>query len=236
MGLKLITPPAVEPVLLADAKAFLRVSVTTDDALISSFITAARQYCEGYLGRQLINATYKFSFDTFPLYSGTQFPWPFLQQVPVAGAYQLGTYYMSTPNLGILSPVDRRKLTWPNVGNIALPKPSLQSVTSIQYMDVNNTLQTWDPSNYQVITDNDPGYILPLQSYPTVSSTAADGVQITYVAGYGPDGTSVPGTIAIAIKLMLAGWYETRSPSTVAAGVEQAVHSLLSQYVFEGNV
>lgn len=40
----------VEPVTLAEAKDFCKVDIDTDDAIITSLITAARLYCEAYTG------------------------------------------------------------------------------------------------------------------------------------------------------------------------------------------
>ena len=38
----LLTPPAAEPLSLAEAKAFLRLETADDDPLIAAFISAAR--------------------------------------------------------------------------------------------------------------------------------------------------------------------------------------------------
>ena len=51
---RLLTPPAAEPVTLAQAKAFLRIDYTQEDALIELAITAARQAAEHYLRLVLV--------------------------------------------------------------------------------------------------------------------------------------------------------------------------------------
>lgn len=43
-----------EPVTLAEAKAQCRVEFDTDDDLISSYITAAREYVENFLNKPLV--------------------------------------------------------------------------------------------------------------------------------------------------------------------------------------
>jgi uncharacterized phiE125 gp8 family phage protein len=63
---KLITPPAVEPILLADAKLHLRVTESTYDAVITRLIASAREYVEQYTGRALITQTWEKYLDKFP--------------------------------------------------------------------------------------------------------------------------------------------------------------------------
>jgi uncharacterized phiE125 gp8 family phage protein len=60
------TPPAVEPVTLAEAKAHLRVDIATDDALISSIVKSAREWCEEYLDRSLVHTQWTMRMDSFP--------------------------------------------------------------------------------------------------------------------------------------------------------------------------
>ncbi len=66
MPLSLITAPAVEPIVLADAKTHLRVTGTDDDALITALIIAARQAAEARCGRALIDQTWDLILDLWP--------------------------------------------------------------------------------------------------------------------------------------------------------------------------
>ena len=71
MTYKVITPVATEPVSLAEARAQLRMTAddtTADDALISVFITAAREFAEHYTGRALSLQTLEMALDAFPAY------------------------------------------------------------------------------------------------------------------------------------------------------------------------
>jgi uncharacterized phiE125 gp8 family phage protein len=62
----LLTPPAVEPVSLNEAKAHLRVDITDDDTLIGALISAARTHAEMVTQRQFVTATWKLVLDAFP--------------------------------------------------------------------------------------------------------------------------------------------------------------------------
>ncbi len=62
----LLTPPAVEPVLLADAKAYLRVEHDDDDDVISGLIAGARLQIEAQTRRALITQTWQLRRDSWP--------------------------------------------------------------------------------------------------------------------------------------------------------------------------
>jgi uncharacterized phiE125 gp8 family phage protein len=61
--LVLVTPPAAEPLTLAEAKLYLRVDGTDEDALITDLITAARMAGEKALRRSLITQAWKLAYD-----------------------------------------------------------------------------------------------------------------------------------------------------------------------------
>jgi uncharacterized phiE125 gp8 family phage protein len=67
VGLKLVSPPSIEPVTLAEAKAHLRLDTDADDAYISALITAARERVELFLRRALITQTFEYTIDRFPV-------------------------------------------------------------------------------------------------------------------------------------------------------------------------
>lgn len=58
--------PALEPVTLAEAKAFLRVDHDSEDALIVGLIKAARQDVERSTGAALIDQTWRLTLDDWP--------------------------------------------------------------------------------------------------------------------------------------------------------------------------
>jgi uncharacterized phiE125 gp8 family phage protein len=87
MPLQLITPPAVEPVTLADARLHLKVDTTDDDALITRLITAARARAEWHTGRALNTQRWILWLDAWPPRGIIEIPLPSLQSVTSVTVY-----------------------------------------------------------------------------------------------------------------------------------------------------
>lgn len=63
---KVSTAPSSEPITLSEAKLYLRVDNSADDALITALITAARETVERYTSRALVTQTVTQVLDGFP--------------------------------------------------------------------------------------------------------------------------------------------------------------------------
>lgn len=79
-------PPEEEPVSLADAKAHAKIDVDADDAILATYIQAARELVEQFTGRALITQTWEVYLDRFPSECDPDgeaivLPWPPLQAV-----------------------------------------------------------------------------------------------------------------------------------------------------------
>lgn len=82
MARTLVTPPAVEPITVAEAKSHLRVEISDDDTLIGNLVKAVRQHAETVLRRALITQTWDLFLDAFPSANGAiAVPLPPLQTV-----------------------------------------------------------------------------------------------------------------------------------------------------------
>lgn len=66
-SLRVITPPAIEPVSLETARAYLRVDLTSEDFLIQSLIKAARERGEALARRAFVTQTLELVCDGWPL-------------------------------------------------------------------------------------------------------------------------------------------------------------------------
>ena len=66
MSSLLLTAPAVEPLSLAEAKAFLRVETSDDDDVISALIAGSRIHVEAQMRRALITQSWRLAIDAWP--------------------------------------------------------------------------------------------------------------------------------------------------------------------------
>lgn len=62
----LLTAPAVEPLSLSEAKAYLRVEISDDDDVIGALIAGARSHVEAQTRRALITQSWRISADCWP--------------------------------------------------------------------------------------------------------------------------------------------------------------------------
>lgn len=204
--LEVITPPAIEPVTLDEAKKHLRVDIDDDDDFISSLISAARVIAEALLRQTLIATTYDWYLDEFPASAN--------------GYYNRLVRQMGPgPN-------------WlPNGAAILyLPKPPLVSVASVKYYDSTGTLETVDPSRYAVSTGIGSRIQPVVGNVWPVVRPQIDGVVIRYTAGLA-DASAVPANVKAAMKLLLGNWYENRESTVIGTIVNElpdGVTALLS--------
>lgn len=100
---------------------------------------------------------------------------------------------------------------WPSGGEIALPLPPLQSVTSIAYTDADAGEHVLDAGDYLVDTAAEPGRIVRTAAgWPSVSLQEAAAIRVRFVAGYGDAAADVDEAIRQAILLLVGHWYENR--------------------------
>ena len=66
MSAILLLPPTAEPLSVAEAKAFLRVTHEDDDAVIAALIAAARSHVEALTRRALLTQSWRITLDRWP--------------------------------------------------------------------------------------------------------------------------------------------------------------------------
>ena len=85
--LKTITPPAVEPITLAELKTVLLIDTTEHDTRLTNLIVACRQQLEKYIHRALITQTLEMRYD----YCDILFPLT-LWQAPIQSVTSIKLY------------------------------------------------------------------------------------------------------------------------------------------------
>lgn len=186
---KVITEPAVEPILLADAKVHLKVDGNDEDDLIESLITAAREMVEKITHRSLIEQTRVAKMDYFPI-SDT----------------------------------------------ITLPFGPVSEITSVEYYDEDEVLQTLSASDYWTDLDSDIPRIVIKDSWPETEDMP-NAVQIEYVCGYGDSGASVPKPLIRAMYLIIGHLYENREQvGEIKHELPYGANFLISNYILEQSV
>lgn len=107
---------------------------------------------------------------------------------------------------------------WPRNRVIQLPRPPLQSVTSVTYIDEDGDSGTLSSDAYIVDTARGRITLKAAYNWPTAVLRAAAAITVTFVAGYGHP-VDVPERYKAAIKLLVAHWYENREAVMIGAGL-----------------
>lgn len=191
-------------------------NVTEDYQFLLDSIEAATDHVETLAAQACITEELLLTFDFFP---GQQDPRQLYN-------YQLGYAYDWTPWWWFGFPTaDSIELVRRPVqdGSTASPPTLL-----VQYMDVDGTLQTFDPSNYEVFADKIT--LLPGCLWPRTAARRQDVVRITYPAGYGDTPDCVPAKLRQAIKFLAAHFYENRVP--VGTEPTSEVEDTLSEMLY----
>lgn len=125
----------------------------------------------------------------------------------------------------------------PAGGVIEIPRPPLQSVTSIKYTDDEGAVHTFAASNYRVDTASEPGRVVlaPDASWPSDTLDSSNPVVVRFVAGYA-DASAVPGMAKAAILLQIGEIYANReavivgSTPQVTPAVQRVLNLLKVRY------
>lgn len=203
-SLKLVSAPAEDPVSLSEIKNYLRISVSTDDAMLTGFITAATRLVEAWLNRKLVTQTWDLFDDCFPEYRN----FDALKEGWQEGAL---SEYISQKDF------------------ISIPFFPLQSVTFLKTFDEDDTEFTMPSSDYQVDTISEPGRLaLRLSAtWPTTVLRTVNGINIRFVCGYGT-ASAVPYPIKQAIQMMVGKFYESRGCDD--SSIPNSVMAILAPY------
>lgn len=124
---------------------------------------------------------------------------------------------------------------WPADGIIHLPRPPVASVTSVVYQDTAGAQQTLDASEYfRALYGDDMRLVFAEDAtWPDLESGNPTPIKVTYVAGYGSAGSSVPALIKAGILFLVAHLYEQRTPvvtGTITSNLDYATERCWAPY------
>lgn len=216
MALTVVTPPSLEPVTLAEAKAHLRLEETVDDVYVQALITGARQYIEKVCWRALVATRLK---QTRASFRGND-----LRE-------QLPSYMAAVPEP---LPYSGNRFT-PYVELVGGHLAATPDVV-VQYLDSNGAEQTLGASSYVVESDPDNTGRIWLNnaggySWPTTLDRF-DAVRLLYTVGW-TNPTDVPQPLRHAILLLISQMYEYRTPQitgTIATEMAFTIDALTGPY------
>lgn len=222
--LEMITPPATEPITLAEFKNRAKIYTTADDADISTYIIpAARQAVEDELRRVLITQTWLYKLDTFP---------------PIDTRYVKNKY----PTIVLPKPPFQSIVSFTYIDTAGV----LQTLTQAGPDGVMPLINGADPFyGYQLDpgSETQPARLNPPWARPWPPARRVPmAVEIEFMAGYGPIGSPptwisgrIPPVFIQAIFLQANHMYYNRE--AVVAGpnggveLERGVARLLKPYV-----
>ena len=198
------TPPSIEPITVAEAKAQMRITISDDDAYIGTLIAAARRRIENITGRRLISQTCLLALDTFP----GDTPGPFPGQAP---QYQTPPYFTTS-----IIPT----LKDPRI--IVIPIAPVSEIGSIKTVDADGAEATMSASDYVTDFISEPARIRLKASsswpVPAAGLAALNGVRIAFTVGYGASSGLVAARAALtaAEALVAAATAGTLAAAQVA--------------------
>jgi uncharacterized phiE125 gp8 family phage protein len=123
---------------------------------------------------------------------------------------------------------------FPKERGFRIPQAPVQSVTHIKYYDKDGVQQTFASSRYWLDPISAPAriFLREGEDWEDVEDDRPNAVEITYIAGYGAEASTVPAPIKHAIKLLVAHLYE--NPDLVNAGqlseIPMSIDFLLAPY------
>jgi len=211
--LRLVTDAASEPVTLAEAKAYARVDISDDDALITALISAARRRVEKETGLALLTQSWVAVLDRWPDSAsggGLSSPW--------WDGVREGPLMMLSPS-----------------SVIEIPKRPFQAVTQIRLRDAYGDFVDVGPSIYYTEISDMRGRILRVlgRIWPVIVMAPRSAIEISFTVGFDADPyDGVPGDLLTAIKMLVKHWYDNRelvSEGRVGA-LPQHIGTILGSY------
>lgn len=112
---------------------------------------------------------------------------------------------------------------------VELPRPPMvtsgtATAVAITFTTEPGATSTYSTAEYRVDRHATPGTVLPIYGSTWTPHRQDDNaISVTWWAGYGPTGGSVPASIRHSILMLCSHWYETRGATVSTGAVPQDV-------------
>ncbi len=202
---QLTTAATVLPLSLGEIKDYVGIADDDEshDAELKGALRAATGACERYTRRTFVTTTWTLWMDRFP---GKALPW------------WDGVRQMADTELTDLTE------------SILIPRSPLISITHIKAHKQDGTETTVTSTDYIVDTASEPARVAlkVSKTWPTDALRAINGVEVEFIAGYGPVGSDVPEEIRRALLIMISDFHNNREGSP--AKFEKVGESSISRF------
>jgi uncharacterized phiE125 gp8 family phage protein len=123
---------------------------------------------------------------------------------------------------------------WPDAPYVELPLAPLRAIDAVRLYSPLGTFVTLDPGLFVTDTASRRPRLARNdgQAWPA-PGRAVNGIEIAFTAGYGETGDDVPMPLRLAVRMLVAHWYEAREPVLLgdkADPVPETVASLIAPY------
>lgn len=190
-SLKLKTPPAEDPVTVAEVKEYLRVDGNAEDNVILMMIKSATLMLENYCDTKFIEQTWLEYYDCFPMKSKNDW-WDGVKEMPISELYSPQNY-------------------------IDMSLGPIKNFVGLKTYPDSGVPDTFDPSNYVIDNAGDYGRLALIMGgvWPTTILRKVNGIELEYRVGLSPDQAGLPAHAKQALLIFIARMYEKRGDDDV---------------------
>lgn len=195
MSWEMLTPPASEPVTVAEIKDHGRIDGTDDDTYLGVLITAGRELVERSTGLVLIDQGWRLTLDTWP-YAGRDEWWDGVREVPISVLVE---------------------------SHVDLNRAPVRAITAVAVVDEDDAATTWAATNYYLARRPGGKGRLVRKSgvtWPDQGARTQGAIRIDATLGYGANASDVPSALRHAVKMCALHWYEHREPASACASAQ----------------
>jgi len=260
-----VTAPTREPIHLTEAKEHIRLTGTADDTILTTYVKAARRYCEQAQGRSYVTQVHELQLDRWPGRDTIMIPYPPLVSVTsitytktdgTTATVAAGDYLVDTRSEPGRITLDD-DASWPGdlldpggglvvryVAGWATPVTADATADTLTFAGRTfangDIVRIWNtggtlPTGLSADTD----YYVVSATSTTLKLSATSGGSAIDITGAGT-GTNflgeIPEQVRQAIRLLLAHWYENREALQGASNLPRQVDYALGHLLMMDQV